>query len=125
MALNLSSFHCNRSFKEKNNHSCVLKVSSPGGSILLTGDIEKKAEYYLLKHKKDKLASDILVIPHHGSKTSSTLSFIKAVSPSVAIISAGLDNRYHFPHKTVIERLVKLGVNVKNTSEMGAVNMTI
>ncbi len=112
-------------YKQKNNHSCVLKVSSTRHTILLPGDIEKKAERYLAEHKRDKLSSDILIVPHPGSKTSSTFAFLQAVSPSIAVISSGLDNRYHFPHKTVIERLLKQGVKVKNTAVEGMVVLKI
>lgn len=112
-------------YKEKNNHSCILKISSQSQSILLPGDIEKEAEHYLLKHAKEKLSSDILILPHHGSKTSSSSSFLQAVSPSIAVISSGLDNRYHFPHPIVLQRLKKQSITVKNTAINGMVELSI
>ncbi|WP_367605467.1 DNA internalization-related competence protein ComEC/Rec2 [Legionella sp. W05-934-2] len=110
---------------EKNNHSCVLKISSPSHSILLTGDIEREAETYLVNHYKDKLKSDVLVVPHHGSKTSSSQRFLEAVSPTMAIISSGVDNKYHFPHGVVIKRLKGLSIQVKNTAEDGMIEVTL
>lgn len=72
-----------------NNRSCVLHITSLYGSLLLVGDIEKLAEAELLGREPDKLVSDVLVVPHHGSKTSSTMDFITAVSPQVAIFTVG------------------------------------
>ncbi len=89
-----------------NNRSCVLKVTSQFGSILLTGDIEKEAEAALLEansHRSiNKLSSDILVAPHHGSKTSSTHSFIQAVGAKQVIFTVGYLNRFKHP-KPMIE----------------------
>ena len=66
--------------------------------ILFTGDIEKLAEDYLVQKYHDQLKSDVLIVPHHGSKTSSSPNFIHQIAAKFAIISAGIDNRYHFPH---------------------------
>jgi competence protein ComEC len=79
-------------------------VSSSFGSILLTGDIESKVERHLMKKYRAGLASDILIVPHHGSNTSSTMAFIAAVDPKLSIISAGYRNRYHLPNTKVLAR---------------------
>jgi len=87
-----------------NSRSCVLKVTSHVGSILLTGDIEKSDEIELLNLHTGKLKSDVLVAPHHGSKTSSTLEFIEAVAPKVSVFTNGYLNRYGHPNPVVFER---------------------
>ena len=63
-------------YKATNNRSCVLKIEASGGSVLVTGDIEKKVETRLLQHKQELLSADILIAPHHGSKSSSGVDFI-------------------------------------------------
>ena len=90
-----------------NNRSCVLKVSSQFGSILLTGDIEHSAEAELLKAnalKRDVLFSDVMVAPHHGSKTSSTDDFVKAVGAKQVIFTVGYLNRFKHPKSTIESR---------------------
>ncbi len=87
-----------------NDRSCVLKVTSQAGSILLTGDIEKLDELELINLEADKLKSDVLVVPHHGSKTSSTPDFIAAVAPNVSIFTNGYLNRFGHPKPAVFER---------------------
>jgi len=77
--------------------------------ILLTGDIEKKVENYLVNQDFD-LESDILKLAHHGSKTSTSYNFFKAVNPEVAVISVGENNRYKHPSQEVLERIKDLMV---------------
>jgi competence protein ComEC len=89
---------------KRNNHSCVLRVSSTSGSVLFTGDIESRIEQKLLDRYGKKLSSDILLVPHHGSNTSSNAAFINAVNPQISIISAGYKNRYRLPSDKVIQR---------------------
>ena len=108
---------------EDNNHSCVLKVTDGKFSVLLTGDIEQEAEQALIKrHAHDgKLHSDILLAPHHGSKTSSTLSFIAAVSPQVVVISSKYKNQWGFPHPQVLDNYASVKAKVLNTAYDGEV----
>lgn len=87
-----------------NERSCVLKITSASGSVLLTGDIEKNNELVLVEDQPDMLKSDVLIVPHHGSKTSSTHAFIDAVSPSVSIFTPGYLNRYKHPTPEVLAR---------------------
>ena len=73
-------------FDDENNNSCVLKIQTSAGSVLLTGDIEAKAEKSLVNNAIEQLPATILVAPHHGSKTSSTQPFIEAVHPETILI---------------------------------------
>ncbi len=93
-----------------NNASCVLKVSSEFGSVLLPGDIEKQAEKRLISNNKGNLSADILLVPHHGSKTSSTKEFITAVAPKFAFIAAGYRNRFGLPKQDIMSRYEYYGV---------------
>lgn len=87
-----------------NDRSCVLKVTSQAGSVLLTGDIEKPDEHELINLEADKLKSDVIVVPHHGSKTSSTPDFIAAVAPRISIFANGYLNHFGHPKAVVFER---------------------
>lgn len=107
-------------FNNENDNSCVLKVDSPYGSFLLTGDIEWAAEQALVKKYRLELKSDILVAAHHGSKTSSSLSFLKAVSPRVILIPAGAPNRFGFPHMQVLKRYQTIQADYFISGEQGA-----
>ena len=106
---------------EKNNQSCVLKVSNAMHSIMLTGDIEAISEMQLLAHYgAEKLKSRVLVVPHHGSKTSSTLPFLQAVRPEFALIQSGWENQFGHPHAQVIERYQSINAKIFNTAQNGA-----
>lgn len=110
----------------KNNSSCVLQISNPAGkSVLLSGDIEKSAERFLTDTYRDELASSVLIVPHHGSKTSSTQLFVKHVDPQFAIASYGFDNRYHFPHKQTIQIYHKQNIPLYNTMDCGMVSVEL
>ena len=90
--------------KNANNASIVGQLVYGKSEFLLTGDIEKEIERRLINQAWN-LESDILKMPHHGSKTSSSYNFLKAVNPQIAVISVGLNNRYKHPHPEVLERL--------------------
>ncbi len=105
-----------------NNQSCVLKVTSQYGSLLLTGDIEKEAEHALVTSSHAaNLSSDVLVVPHHGSKTSSTQAFIEAVNPGVAISTTGYLNRFKHPKFEVVNRYLEQGASHYQSDHAGAV----
>lgn len=104
-----------------NNRSCVLKVSSGYGSLLLTGDIEHKAEKDLVRKYGELLAAEVLVVPHHGSKTSSTPVFVNSVDPQAAIFTVGYRNRFGHPKQDVEERYIKAGSNILRSDYDGAV----
>ncbi|MCD6055672.1 MAG: internalization-related competence protein ComEC/Rec2 [Gammaproteobacteria bacterium] len=109
--------------RHDNDNSCVLKVSSKAGSILLTGDIEKNREWYLVQTIPDKLKSDVLIVPHHGSQTSSTAAFIEAVSPTIALFSAGYRNRFGFPKSKVLARYQDRGIDTYLSYDCGALRL--
>ncbi len=90
---------------KSNAMSCVLRVSSAStGSLLLTGDIEREQEAALVASLGDGLRSDVLIVPHHGSKTSSTAAFLDAVKPRIAVFQAGYRNRFNHPNPEVLAR---------------------
>ncbi len=109
-------------FEELNNNAVVLRLSYGHFCALLTGDIEAEAEARLLRD--GALAPcQVLKVAHHGSQTSTTPAFLAAVHPSVALISAGADNRFGHPHAEVVERLVAAGVRILRTDEQGTIHL--
>lgn len=108
-----------------NELSCVLKVSTSKNSILLTGDIEKKEEEKLVGRLGEKLKSDILMAPHHGSNSSSTWPFLFMVKPEYAIYQAGYLNPYHHPDYRAASRYDILGVKTFRTDGDGAVSIML
>jgi competence protein ComEC len=99
--------------------SCVLRVTAADTSALLAGDIEAAQEQDLLQSGQ-ALQADWLLVPHHGSATSSTQAFLDAVQPSVAIVQAGYRNRFGHPRPDVLRRYSDLGVLVVQTPRCGA-----
>ncbi len=110
-------------FVGDNDNSCVLQVISARQRFLLTGDIEQAAESWLVREYGEELASDVLLAPHHGSKTSSSLALLEKVNPTLILIPAGYQNRFGFPHRQVTERYKQLGINWLNTAEQGAISV--
>lgn len=108
--------------EEGNNGSCVLRVSDGNHQLMLSGDIEKEAEALLLS-SQHTLPSDVLVVPHHGSRTSSTVAFINRVSPQLVLFPAGFNNRYGFPKKEVVERYLSTGARVLVTGNEGQISV--
>ena len=112
-----------------NNRSCVLRVSNAKHSLLLTGDIEKMTEKLLLayaneaENEEGEVQSEVISVPHHGSKTSSSQAFIEAVSPKLALIPAGYRNRFGHPKDKVLARYKSLGVEVMGTVGSGAITV--
>jgi len=105
-----------------NNRSCVLRVSNSSHSVLITGDIESMAEFRLRKAIPE-LEADVLVVPHHGSRTSSSEAFIRAVAPRYALVSTGFRNRFGFPRPDITKRYENLDVPVLNTAEEGGIRI--
>ncbi|NOI80618.1 DNA internalization-related competence protein ComEC/Rec2 [Vibrio tubiashii] len=105
-----------------NPHSCVFKLQHQESStrLLLAGDIESIAEWILVR-EGEKLDSDILIVPHHGSKTSSIPAFIAAVSPEVAVASLAKGGRWKLPDENVVERYQKAGAKWLDTGHSGQV----
>ena len=106
-----------------NNDSIVLRLEFGERSILLTGDIEKQAEQALLQSQPD-LRADVVKVPHHGSKTSSTEDFVHATKPQFAIISVGLHSMFNHPHAEVVQRWQANGATVLTTGECGTITIT-
>lgn len=109
------------SYKKRNNASCVLRVSVGTQSLLLSADIEKRAEKQLVKHRYKQLKSTYLVAPHHGSKTSSSQPFLEAVDPDIVLIPVGYKNRYRMPHATVLKRYNDMHIPIFETYKSGAI----
>lgn len=118
-------FPIQKQLKSKNNNSCILQIANRKGKMLLTGDIEKIGEYYLIDNYKEALASTVLLVPHHASKTSSTNEFLKVVNPKYAVASYGFDNRYHFPHQELVKRYEQNKIKVYNTMDSGMISISL
>jgi competence protein ComEC len=106
-----------------NNSSCVLKVSNLNNSILLTGDIGEPVEYRLLKNNSQQIESNVLLVPHHGSKSSSTLDFIRTVNPEYAINSSGFANQFNHPHPIIKQLYLDQGIKFIDTQNSGAIQI--
>ena len=106
-----------------NNDSVALRIQFGERSILLTGDIEQVAERSLLASQQ-QLSADVVKVPHHGSKTSSTEGFVLATKPQLAIISVGRNSRFGHPHKEVVDRWKANGATVLTTGEYGTITLT-
>ena len=103
-----------------NNDSVVLRVSFGETTFLFTGDIEREAENVLV-NSNDPLSANVIKVPHHGSRSSSTHEFVDAVSPRFAVISVGRNSVFRHPHKEVVERWRASGSTVITTGERGAI----
>ena len=106
-----------------NDRSCVLRIEAPGLSVLLAGDIERHAEARLLRDHPERLRADVLVAPHHGSKTSSTDAFVTAVSPAVVVFGAGWRSHYRHPRPEVVARYTAVGAIPLVTGVEGAIRI--
>ncbi len=111
-------------FQKVNNSSLVVRMYNKNNSILFTGDIEKKTENTILSTPA-KLKSDILKVAHHGSHSSTTLAFLKAVSPKKALISAHHDNVFGHPSENILKRLSFFSVSTFVTKKNGEVTLSL
>ncbi|WP_179953365.1 DNA internalization-related competence protein ComEC/Rec2 [Desulfobotulus mexicanus] len=110
-------------FSKVNDESLVFRMQTPHGSMLFTGDAERMAENHYAKTHGNALASDVLLVGHHGSRTSTQASFLQVVNPSLALISCGIRNRYRYPSVEVLRRLEASGIKVFRTDTGGAVTL--
>jgi competence protein ComEC len=101
----------------------VLRIAAARHSVLLTGDIERRAELALLADPS--VRSDILVVPHHGSRTSSSSEFVAAVSPRWAVVPVGYRSRFGHPHPEVLARYGAAGARVVRTDLDGAIEVRL
>jgi competence protein ComEC len=106
----------NRAVSSLNDSSVVVMLNSGDEKVLLTGDISKRIEGFLVE-REVPLSADILKVCHHGSKTSSSEEFLEAVAPDLAIISVGRSNSYGHPAPEVLARLEEFGIKVLQTSK--------
>jgi len=106
--------------RKRNNNSCVLQLQIGEYRILLAGDIEEHRERLLVRYWGEYLTSEWLLAAHHGSKTSTTPTFLKRVQPQIVVISAGYANRFGHPHFTVSERLQHSDATTLSTATSGA-----
>lgn len=107
-----------------NNNSIFMKLTFGDFSMLLPGDAELEAEQRVLGRFGGELKSTVLKSGHHGSRTSSSLSFLKAVNPEVVIISAGVSNEYHHPHPSTMQKYNEFRLQVYRTDRDGTVIVT-
>jgi competence protein ComEC len=108
----------------RNDRSCVLAVDGAGGRLLLTGDIGSEVEPAVAA-ALGPARPTVLVVPHHGSRHSSAPSFIAAIAPRLAVVSAGWRNRFGHPHPLVVQRYAKAGVPLLDTASRGAVEIDL
>lgn len=111
--------------KTTNNRCCVLKITTQSQQILLTADIEQPSESSLLEHQPEALASSILVVPHHGSKTSSSEAFVTAVHARYVLLPYGYHNRYHFPHPSVMARYHRQQAQLYDSVTDGQIDLVL
>lgn len=105
--------------RRNNDDSCVLRIRGAGGSALLVGDIEARTEAMLVGRFGDTLASELIVVAHHGSRSSSTARFVDSVLPEAALFSSGYRNPYGHPHPAVWARWQEAGARNWRTDEQG------
>ena len=108
-----------------NNASCVLLLSHQGFKALLTGDIEKPIERQLVRQWAAQLKSDLVLVPHHGSRSSSTAGFVDHVNPAWVVNSSGYLNRYSFPVDSVKRRWTQNGAEFIDTATSGSIEFVI
>lgn len=106
-----------------NNESVVGRLEYGAFSMLFTGDAEKEIEAQLVKSYGASLESKVYKVPHHGSHTSSSTAFVKAVRPEVAVISCGAGNQYGHPHRETMSTLAKQNVKVYETDKNGTITI--
>ena len=106
-----------------NETSCVLLVSTGSQSVLLTGDIQDQAEHVIVQNGLQHVTA--VVVPHHGSATSSTAEFVAALAPQIAIFSTGYLNRWGFPKQAVVDRWRAVGARTFDTAYSGAITLSV
>jgi len=111
-------------WRNHNNNSLVVRVSLGAVSFLFPGDIMAAAEKELVRLAGGRLASTVLMAPHHGSRSSSSAAFVDAVKPAVVVFSAGRRGRYRFPHPAVVERYAGADCRIFCTAKNGAVRIS-
>ena len=111
--------------RKENDRGCVVKVSTASHAMLLAADVEARSEAEMLLRDRPALRSEVLLVPHHGSRTSSTQAFVEAVAPRTAILSVGYRNRFHHPNAAVVARYASRHVKLRRTDEEGALRVVL
>jgi competence protein ComEC len=111
--------------RKENDRGCVLKVAAGAASALLAADVEARSEAEMISRDALVLRSDVLVVPHHGSRTSSTPAFIDAVAPRDAIFTVGYRNRFGHPHPAVVARYLSRGIRAWRSDRDGALRVRL
>lgn len=119
--------------KKENDQSCVIQiitdpvenrentVSNHRAAVLITGDISRKSEYRLIAKYGNELKAQVLVVPHHGSHSSSSKGFLETVAPDRALVSAGFNNRYRHPHPSIVNRYIEQDIELLRSDKLGAI----
>ncbi len=110
-------------YEEINNYSIVVKLTYQNTSYIFTGDAEVLSEEEIISKFPDELKCDVLKVAHHGSSSSTSDEFLRLCEPKYAIISLGRDNPYSHPHKSVLDRLKKHGIEVYRTDKLGTITL--
>ena len=108
-----------------NNNSLVIKLTYEGKSLLFPGDLEISGEKQIVAKAGSVLKSNILLVPHHGSRTSCSKIFLKTVKPEIGIISSGKNNYFRFPHEDTVRRLEEAGCRIIRIDQLGEVRLTL
>ncbi|MDD4928004.1 MAG: DNA internalization-related competence protein ComEC/Rec2 [Gallionella sp.] len=108
-----------------NDNSCVLRISTGNQHILLAGDIEWRGEQRLLREHPDQLTANLLVVPHHGSSSSSHIGFVAAVLPDYAVFTTGYRNRFGHPKAEIMQRYIDSGAKLLRSDRDGAILATM
>ena len=111
---------CSDNYEGYNSYSVVTKVKCGDISFMLSGDAERDSEYEMVNSGED-LSADVLKCGHHGSYTSTTAKYLKAVNPAFAVISCGKNNDYGHPHSETLKKLNTLGCEIYRTDTMGTI----
>jgi competence protein ComEC len=111
--------------RKENDRGCVVRIATRGASMLLTADVETRSEAEMVARDPAALRSDVMLIPHHGSKTSSTAAFLDAVAPRDALVSLGYRNRFRHPNDAVVARYGERGIALRRTDREGALHVVL
>jgi competence protein ComEC len=111
---------------DRNDGSCGLLIQTPGLSVLIPGDVSAARERQWVRYWRDELEASILVLAHHGSRTSSSYALLKWTSPDWALVSAGRGNGFGHPHEEVVGRVKQSGqTSVRSTAISGAIEINL
>jgi len=111
--------------RKENDRGCVLHVAAGGASVLLTADVEARAEAEMLARGREALRSTVVLVPHHGSRTSSTPAFLDALGARIAVLSVGYRNRFRHPNEAVMARYRERRMEIHRTDAEGALQVRL